>query len=239
MRKVSEPGIKSPQTSLNLINKREAKMVGYWPSSVFLARLWTETEWRFTEQPWWINDLLLNKLSSAFQASVRYWSWISSLHYQSSRDLLAKLARAVLGNIGPRSLSVCVPSAARTVLPRLWVNISLALRYYLILAVFQIVGEMFAGDSFGELALLHGMKRAATIICKGTAEFLTVDKPDFNMVRGFCFTFIMILIPTQNTSFFSCLLVDRFWRKVINRNGRQGYPCWGHYLISTTTQLKN
>ncbi|XP_020613508.1 cyclic nucleotide-binding domain-containing protein 2-like [Orbicella faveolata] len=46
----------------------------------------------------------------------------------------------------------------------------------------QIVGEMFAGDSFGELALLHDIKRAATIICKGTAEFLTVDKPDFNMV---------------------------------------------------------
>ena len=41
---------------------------------------------------------------------------------------------------------------------------------------------MFAGESFGELALLHGMKRAATIICKGTAEFLTVDKPDFDMV---------------------------------------------------------
>lgn len=42
---------------------------------------------------------------------------------------------------------------------------------------------MFAGDSFGELALLHDMKRAATIICKGTAEFLTVDKPDFDMVH--------------------------------------------------------
>lgn len=47
---------------------------------------------------------------------------------------------------------------------------------------FQIVAEMFAGDSFGELALLHDIKRAATIICKGQAEFLTVDKPDFDMV---------------------------------------------------------
>lgn len=47
---------------------------------------------------------------------------------------------------------------------------------------FQIVGEMFAGDSFGEFALLHDIKRTATIICKGTAEFLTVDKPDFDMV---------------------------------------------------------
>lgn len=50
----------------------------------------------------------------------------------------------------------------------------------------QIVGEMFAGDSFGELALLHDIKRAATIICKGNAEFLTVDKPDFDMV-SICF----------------------------------------------------
>ena len=45
---------------------------------------------------------------------------------------------------------------------------------------------MFAGDSFGELALLHDIKRAATIICKGDAEFLTVDKPDFDMV-SICF----------------------------------------------------
>lgn len=51
--------------------------------------------------------------------------------------------------------------------------------------IFQIVGEMFAGDSFGELALLHDIKRAATIICKGTAEFLTIDKPDFDMVRTY------------------------------------------------------
>ena len=50
----------------------------------------------------------------------------------------------------------------------------------------QIVGEMFAGDSFGELALLHDIKRAATIICKGDAEFLRVDKPDFDMV-SICF----------------------------------------------------
>ena len=79
----------------------------------------------------------------------------------------------------------------------------------LILVVFQIVGEMFAGDSFGELALLHDMKRAATIICKGTAEFLTVDKPDFNMVHDFCFTFIMILIPAQNTSLIPLLSSGR------------------------------
>ena len=75
--------------------------------------------------------------------------------------------------------------------------------------VLQIVGEMFAGDSFGELALLHDMKRAATIICKGTAEFLTVDKPDFNMVHDFCFTFMMILIPTQNTSLIPLLSSGR------------------------------
>ena len=43
---------------------------------------------------------------------------------------------------------------------------------------------MFAGDSFGGLALLHDMKRAATIICKGQAEFMTVDKPGFDMVHS-------------------------------------------------------
>lgn len=48
----------------------------------------------------------------------------------------------------------------------------------------QIVGELYAGDSFGELALLHDIKRAASIICKGPAEFLTVDKPDFDMVNS-------------------------------------------------------
>ena len=47
----------------------------------------------------------------------------------------------------------------------------------------QIVGEMYAGESFGELSLLHGTKRAATIICKGSAEFLRVDKSDFDGVR--------------------------------------------------------
>ena len=31
----------------------------------------------------------------------------------------------------------------------------------------QIVGEIQAGASFGELALLHGSRRTATIICKG------------------------------------------------------------------------
>ncbi|KAK3731514.1 hypothetical protein QZH41_008547 [Actinostola sp. cb2023] len=46
----------------------------------------------------------------------------------------------------------------------------------------QIVGEMTEADSFGELALLHDIRRAATIICKETSEFLIVDKEDFNEV---------------------------------------------------------
>ncbi|XP_031551248.1 cAMP-dependent protein kinase regulatory subunit-like [Actinia tenebrosa] len=46
----------------------------------------------------------------------------------------------------------------------------------------QIVGEMSEGDSFGELALLHDIRRAATIICKTSCEFLIVDKDDFNEV---------------------------------------------------------
>ncbi|XP_022084507.1 uncharacterized protein LOC110975934 [Acanthaster planci] len=46
----------------------------------------------------------------------------------------------------------------------------------------HIMGEHTAGSSFGELALLHGSKRTATIICKGDAEFLVLDKPDFDQV---------------------------------------------------------
>ncbi|KAK3731497.1 hypothetical protein QZH41_000320 [Actinostola sp. cb2023] len=45
----------------------------------------------------------------------------------------------------------------------------------------QDVAEMFAGDMFGEVSLLHNIQRTATIICKGKSEFLRIDKPDFDM----------------------------------------------------------
>lgn len=45
-----------------------------------------------------------------------------------------------------------------------------------------IVGELGSGSAFGELALLHDARRRATIVCKENAEFLKVDKPDFDMV---------------------------------------------------------
>ncbi|CAH1791879.1 unnamed protein product [Owenia fusiformis] len=38
------------------------------------------------------------------------------------------------------------------------------------------------GQSFGELALMHDIRRAATIKCLQDSEFLRVDKPDFDMV---------------------------------------------------------
>ncbi|XP_038057298.1 cyclic nucleotide-binding domain-containing protein 2-like [Patiria miniata] len=46
----------------------------------------------------------------------------------------------------------------------------------------HMMGEHTAGSSFGELSLLHGSKRTATISCKGDAEFLILDKPDFDQV---------------------------------------------------------
>ncbi|XP_068760054.1 uncharacterized protein [Montipora capricornis] len=46
----------------------------------------------------------------------------------------------------------------------------------------QLIGEMAEGDAFGELALLHNIRRTATIICKEDSEFLRVDKPDFDEV---------------------------------------------------------
>jgi len=46
----------------------------------------------------------------------------------------------------------------------------------------QIVNEIMAGGSFGEMALMSGMNRAATVICIGTSEFLRIDKGDFREV---------------------------------------------------------
>ena len=47
----------------------------------------------------------------------------------------------------------------------------------------QVIGEILAGDSFGELALLHNTRRRASIICKEDTEFLRLDKVDFNQVH--------------------------------------------------------
>ena len=44
------------------------------------------------------------------------------------------------------------------------------------------MGELHPGDMFGELALLHNTNRAASVVCKGTSEFLRVDLPEFNQV---------------------------------------------------------
>jgi CRP-like cAMP-binding protein len=50
------------------------------------------------------------------------------------------------------------------------------------LSKIQIVGEIHAGDSFGELALIHETHRRASVICKEQSEFLRLDKDDFNQV---------------------------------------------------------
>jgi len=45
----------------------------------------------------------------------------------------------------------------------------------------NVLGFMEEGASFGELALLHNMRRTATIRCKGSqCEFLRVDRDDFD-----------------------------------------------------------
>lgn len=38
------------------------------------------------------------------------------------------------------------------------------------------------GEVFGELALLYGAKRAATIICKEAGQLYSLDRPTFNMI---------------------------------------------------------
>ncbi|XP_028399100.1 cyclic nucleotide-binding domain-containing protein 2-like [Dendronephthya gigantea] len=47
----------------------------------------------------------------------------------------------------------------------------------------NIVGEILAGNSFGELALIHDTHRRASVICKEPSKFLRLDKSDFNQVR--------------------------------------------------------
>ena len=46
----------------------------------------------------------------------------------------------------------------------------------------SIVGELGAGSTFGDLALLNNDVRRATIVCKENCEFLKVDKIDFNKI---------------------------------------------------------
>ncbi len=46
----------------------------------------------------------------------------------------------------------------------------------------MIIGELGAGASFGELALLHNDRRKATIVCNEDCEFLKIDKPDYDDV---------------------------------------------------------
>ena len=46
----------------------------------------------------------------------------------------------------------------------------------------SIVGELGAGSTFGDLALLNNDVRRATIVCKENCEFLKVDKMDFNKI---------------------------------------------------------
>ncbi|CAB3976902.1 Hypothetical predicted protein [Paramuricea clavata] len=46
----------------------------------------------------------------------------------------------------------------------------------------NVVGEILAGNSFGELALIHDTYRRASVICKEQSEFLRLDKSDFNQV---------------------------------------------------------
>ena len=46
----------------------------------------------------------------------------------------------------------------------------------------NIVGELGAGATFGDLALLNDDKRRATIVCKEDCEFLKLDKTDFKKI---------------------------------------------------------
>ena len=46
----------------------------------------------------------------------------------------------------------------------------------------KIIGEIVAGYSFGELALIHDSFRGASVICREKSQFLRLDKHDFDQV---------------------------------------------------------
>ncbi|XP_062591624.1 uncharacterized protein LOC134253131 isoform X2 [Saccostrea cucullata] len=46
----------------------------------------------------------------------------------------------------------------------------------------RTVHELNGGDTFGEISLIHGGLRTASIICKTTCEFLVVLKEDFDVI---------------------------------------------------------
>ncbi|XP_061188105.1 cyclic nucleotide-binding domain-containing protein 2-like [Saccostrea echinata] len=46
----------------------------------------------------------------------------------------------------------------------------------------RTVHELSGGDTFGEISLIHGGLRTASIICKTTCEFLVVLKEDFDVI---------------------------------------------------------
>ncbi|XP_062520482.1 uncharacterized protein LOC134195480 [Corticium candelabrum] len=44
----------------------------------------------------------------------------------------------------------------------------------------HVVGELHAGSSFGEIALIHDAKRKASIVCRTPSQFLRLEKSDFD-----------------------------------------------------------
>ncbi|VDI76345.1 Hypothetical predicted protein [Mytilus galloprovincialis] len=46
----------------------------------------------------------------------------------------------------------------------------------------KTVGQLVAGDTFGEIALIESCPRTASVVCKTTCEFLVVQKHDFDEV---------------------------------------------------------
>ena len=50
--------------------------------------------------------------------------------------------------------------------------------------IFQEVGEIKSGNSFGELALLNDKPRSATSVCKEECHFAILGKKHYNSILG-------------------------------------------------------
>ncbi|CAH3175808.1 unnamed protein product, partial [Porites evermanni] len=108
----------------------------------------------------------------------------------------------------------------------------------------QVVGEMSEGDAFGELALLHNIRRTATIICKQDSEFLRVDKPDFDELF---FSYYLSQTESANTVGYAHNIkslehVCRAWshfQSPVNASRKKIFKCnCGWVLLDLTDALK-
>ena len=54
----------------------------------------------------------------------------------------------------------------------------------------NIIGEVHTGGAFGELAILEKKSRAATVVCKTSCQFASLNKTDYRNILGFLIKYV-------------------------------------------------